>query len=255
MAVEGGIDVLICSWWGRSGVSSFDTQGVDTDPALFRLAEEMEDYCLEEGGVEEGEPCPVSFAFHLEPYENRSIQTLKEDLAFLQSKYGHFRSLYRRRRASSSKEGEEQPLLPVYFVYDSYHIQADAWKRLLGTEDEAMSVRGSELDGVFFGLWLEDKHGRELVRSEFDGFLFKTQPSSSIITYSLIAEGIYTYFASNGFSYASTQARWSSLCDFVHRVANPLLCSPSVGPGYDDTKIRPWNKKNIMRATASSITM
>lgn len=55
--------------------------------------------------------------------------------------------------------------------------------------------------------------------------------------------GFYTYFASNGFSYGSTWKNWRTLSLYAHQ--NGLLFSPSIGPGYIDTRIRPWNSGNI----------
>ena len=49
----------------------------------------------------------------------------------------------------------------------------------------------------------------------------------------------YTYFAANGFTHGSSWKHWRSLQDFA--VRNSLLFVPSVGPGYVDTRIRPWN--------------
>jgi glycoprotein endo-alpha-1,2-mannosidase len=75
---------------------------------------------------------------------------------------------------------------------------------------------------VFLGLWLEERHGDELAGGGFDGF--------------------YTYFASSGFSYGSTPAHWPEMVRQGRRLG--MLSSLSVGPGYDDEKIRPWNAMN-----------
>ena len=66
--------------------------------------------------------------------------------------------------------------------YDSYHIAAVAWAQLLAPLGR-LTLRGTDHDGVFIGLWLEAPHGRELVTGGFDG--------------------AYTYFA-------------SGVCDLVH---------------------------------------
>ncbi|PSN44627.1 hypothetical protein C0J52_10006 [Blattella germanica] len=52
----------------------------------------------------------------------------------------------------------------------------------------------------------------------------------------------YTYFATNGFTYGSSWKNWRSLGKFARQ--NGLLFVPSVGPGYIDTQIRPWNVAN-----------
>ncbi|MCP9257911.1 Glycoprotein endo-alpha-1,2-mannosidase [Dirofilaria immitis] len=55
-------------------------------------------------------------------------------------------------------------------------------------------------------------------------------------------DGIYTYFAAVGFSYGSTPSNWPSLSAFCRK--NDLIFIPSVGPGYDDRRVRPWNSEN-----------
>jgi glycoprotein endo-alpha-1,2-mannosidase len=106
-------------------------------------------------------------------------------------------------------------------VYDSYHIPAYQWSDILG-KDGADSLRNTNIDAIFLGLWLDSSHGRDLLESGFDG--------------------IYTYFASDGFSYGSTIKNFPYITKFCRK--NNLICNLSVGPGYDDTKIRPWNSQN-----------
>ena len=52
-------------------------------------------------------------------------------------------------------------------------------------------------------------------------------------------DGLYTYFASNGMTQMSTQKRWGEWARQIH--ARGGIFIPSVGPGYDDTPVRPWN--------------
>ena len=51
-------------------------------------------------------------------------------------------------------------------------------------------------------------------------------------------DGFYTYFASRTFTYASEWSHWPQLSAFARE--RGLLFVPSVGPGYDDTRVRPW---------------
>lgn len=84
------------------------------------------------------------------------------------------------------------------------------------------SIRNTPYDGVFIGLLVEEKHKGEVLAAGFDG--------------------IYTYFATNSFSYGSSQRNWRSIKAFCD--SNSLIFIPSVGPGYIDTSIRPWNGQN-----------
>lgn len=192
---EAGIECAVASWWGRPGHSGGDSQGVLTDDALGVL---LEAAALEGVGV----------AFHLEPYEGRSVESLRSDLSYLHTRFGEHPGLYRARGGK-----------PWFYVYDSYHISPAEWRRLLTARGD-LTVRHTELDGVFIGLWLERQHGAELADSGFDGS--------------------YTYFATEGFSFGSSPSNWPSMA----RQHPELLFVPCVGPGYDDSRIRPWNSHN-----------
>ncbi|PRW33846.1 glyco endo-alpha-1,2-mannosidase [Chlorella sorokiniana] len=194
-----GIGVAVISWWGptwRNG--THDTQGVSTDdrlPALLAAAEQA----------------GIAVAFHLEPYPGRTAETVREDLQYLM----------RRPEVAASpavlRLGPQH--LPLFFVYDSYHITPADWAPLLSPGGKG-SVRGGDGDGVFIGLWLNAGDGdSQLLPGGFDGF--------------------YTYFASEAVSYGANPANWPELAAWAQH--NGRLFIPSVGPGYDDSRIRPWN--------------
>lgn len=63
-----------------------------------------------------------------------------------------------------------------------------------------------------------------------------------LITKACYFPGFYTYFASNGFSYGSSWKNWKLLSKFA--IESGLVFVPSVGPGYIDTQVRPWNGAN-----------
>jgi glycoprotein endo-alpha-1,2-mannosidase len=196
------VKVIIVSWWGQPNRSeTTDTQGVNTDETLEILFEVADQW--------NGE---ILISFHLEPYPQRSIESIRSDIEYLNNKYGHHSSICR-------SEGKL-----VYYVYDSYHIPAFQWRRLLTNEGD-LTIRQTRLDGIFIGLWLMRDDGRELLHGGFDG--------------------IYTYFASEEFSYGSTLRNWPRICQFCHE--NDMYCILSVGPGYNDTLIRPWNAHNARK--------
>lgn len=212
-----GIDAAVVSWWGRPGVSKGDSQGIVNDAFLqsvFNTADAL---------LAEGLP-GVRVAVHMEPYEGRSVASVYADLAYLQQRYGERPSWHR-------LAGRR-----VFYVYDSYHIQPADWAKMLKPSaepasatpadvdgdgyavPEPRSVRGSPLDGFFIGLWLEHNHGAELADAGFDG--------------------AYTYFASD-ISYGASQRNWRSMHDAAR--ARGMVFVPCVAPGYDDSRIRPWN--------------
>jgi glycoprotein endo-alpha-1,2-mannosidase len=55
-------------------------------------------------------------------------------------------------------------------------------------------------------------------------------------------DGFYTYFASDKFTAASSWSNWPKFAEFAEK--HDLLFIPSVGPGYHDERIRPWNSEN-----------
>ena len=151
--------------------------------------------------------------FHIEPYKERNTANLRKYLAYIMTRYGNHPAFYRRQVGGVGRA------LPVYYIYDSYLVPAEDWALLLrGTS----SVRHTELDAVFIGLLVESRHQAEILSSGFDGF--------------------YTYFASSGFTYGSTPHNWQALASFA--AGNHLLFVPSVGPGYVDTAVRPWNGRS-----------
>lgn len=80
-------------------------------------------------------------------------------------------------------------------------------------------MRGGASDGVFIGLWLTRGDGASLKTGGFDGG--------------------YTYFASPVTSHGADPRHWRDMS--AEAAARGLMFVPSVGPGYNDTKIRPWN--------------
>ena len=56
--------------------------------------------------------------------------------------------------------------------------------------------------------------------------------------------GFYTYFAAQGFVFSSTLHHWPAQKECAKRLQPPALFIPSVGPGYDDSPVRPWNMAN-----------
>ncbi|XP_076819155.1 glycoprotein endo-alpha-1,2-mannosidase-like [Clavelina lepadiformis] len=215
------------------------------DPVLLR--KHMEQFVLAKIGVlvlswyppekadEEGSPASEQFihsflklanaynlkvCFHIEPYAGRNASSVKEDLKHIIEQYGSHPAFYRtkdpRQLAVNARD------LPLVYVYDSYLTPAEDWNKILTHKESKNSIRGTEYDALVIGLFVERAHKETIRMAGFDGF--------------------YTYFASSGFTYGSKQANWMSLKLYA-RDEN-LIFIPSIGPGYIDTNVRPWNDKN-----------
>lgn len=101
----------------------------------------------------------------------------------------------------------------VFYVYDSYQIESLEWAKAFST-----------LDGTAYviGLVVEYRHVQDIIAGKFDA--------------------AYTYFVADGFSYGCTTKNWARIRKEL--AVNEIDFIPSVGPGYDDTSIRPWNVAN-----------
>ncbi|XP_065183189.1 glycoprotein endo-alpha-1,2-mannosidase-like protein [Sycon ciliatum] len=154
----------------------------------------------------------VSIAFHLEPYEPRSAKDVYNDLKYIIDTYGQHPAFYRTRLSAGT------PSRPIVYAYDSYKIPTDQWKALL-TEGGAMSIRASKYDCLMVGLVVNKNDLEKLHAAGFDGS--------------------YTYFASKTFTFGSNPENWKWLNELSAKLN--MLFIPSIGPGYDDTAIRPWN--------------
>lgn len=156
--------------------------------------------------MDEAQKAGVKVCFHLEPYPGRSPETVKNDIKILLDTYGNHPAFYR-------MDGK-----PLFFVYDSYLISAADWAKLL-TPEGSITIRNTSLDAIMIGLWV--KQGEESY-FETSGF-----------------DGMYTYFAATGFTYGSTPGNWKYIQKWADDHGKIFI--PSVGPGYIDTRIRPWN--------------
>ncbi|KMQ59367.1 alpha-mannosidase [Chryseobacterium angstadtii] len=187
MMKDSGVGVVILSWLGKD---SF------VDKSITRYLDMADQFGLK-------------VAFHIEPFY-KSVDELREQLSYLVKTYSRHHAFYK-------KNGK-----PLYYVYDSYKISPQEWSELL-SKNGTKTVRNTELDGFYIGLWVEKEHSAFFETSGFDGF--------------------YTYFASEGFVFGSTVSNWNYLSQYAKD--HQLIFIPCVGPGYSDTRIRPWNEANF----------
>ena len=152
----------------------------------------------------------LSVCFHIEPYAGRSAQSVRDNIKSLIAQFGHYPAFYR-------INGK-----PCFFVYDSYLIPADDWATLLQPKGR-ITIRGTEWDAVIIGLWVKRDEEDFFTTSGMDGF--------------------YTYFAATGFTYGSTPYNWIAIQQWASDHGKIFI--PCVGPGYIDTRVRPWNGATI----------
>lgn len=150
----------------------------------------------------------LKLAFHIEPIY-QTVEQFKGILEYIVVNYSEHPAMYK-------LNGK-----PFYYLYNSYKLNYQKWRSLLHP-DSAASIRNTPLDGIFISLWTLRRDGEFALVSGFDGF--------------------YTYYATDGFHFGSTASNWKYMSDFARK--NDLIFVPCVGPGYIDTRIRPWNKRN-----------
>jgi glycoprotein endo-alpha-1,2-mannosidase len=157
----------------------------------------------------------IRICFHIEPRlgpGGRDATMVREAIVYLLDTYGESPALYR-----DAEHGNR----PMFYIYDSYLTPADEWATILAP-DGNISLRGTKYDSLVVGLWVKQHEERFFLDGHFDGF--------------------YTYFATDGFTYGSTQRHWKALAEWAGR--HDKLFIPCVAPGYIDTRIRPWNRRN-----------
>ncbi|MCP4640959.1 MAG: alpha-mannosidase [bacterium] len=149
--------------------------------------------------------------FHIEP-RDRDAAKFKDAVKYIIDTYGNAPAFYR-------DPGRDNR--PLFYVYDSYLTPAKEWATVLAP-DAAETIRGTQYDADVIALYVKKGDESFVETGHFDGF--------------------YSYFAVDGFVYGSTIANWPRMAKWARE--NDKLFIPSVGPGYIDTRIRPWNDKN-----------
>jgi molybdopterin-biosynthesis enzyme MoeA-like protein/nicotinamide mononucleotide (NMN) deamidase PncC len=154
----------------------------------------------------------IKVCFHIEPFPGRNAQTTRDAIIYIIEKYGSHPAFY--------CFGKDNPR-PMFYIYDSYLTPAEQWKTVLSPEG-SLTIRNTKYDSVVIGLWVNEHEQAFMTEGHFDGY--------------------YTYFATDGFTFGSTIENWPRLAEWAQQ--NDELFIPSVGPGYVDLRIRPWNNVN-----------
>lgn len=150
----------------------------------------------------------IRICFQIEPAARRTVAEARASIVAITDTFGAHPAFYR----------DPQTGRPMFFVYDSYQIPAERWAQVLAPGG-ADTIRRTRYDADMIGLWVQADEHAFFETSGFDGF--------------------YTYFVSRGFSYGATPEHWPALQRWA--VQSGLRFIPSVGPGYLDARVRPWN--------------
>ena len=208
--VESGIGVISVSWYPEKlsdqQIGSEKLKNFDPVANLHKLFKIAELY-------------DVKINFHIEPYTGRSASSVIKDIIYIIDHYSHYTSFYL-----------YNDLDPLFYIYDSYFISPKDWSQVL---EPSSTFRTSKYNSYVISLLVQSVELDKILTSHFDG--------------------CYTYFATDRFTFGSTLDNWSHISSAIQKFNaqnqirgqdRKFLWIPSVGPGYLDTKIRPWNSQN-----------
>ena len=204
-----GVDTVMLSWWGRADANiRRDSQGVSTDELVPAV-------------LEAAAAAGIGVTWHLEPYGGRSPATVREDLHYLHRRYGGHPGVWRQSRGESDEDG---PLVPVVFLYDvsaehSGPSEADRQRAAAAWKEVATAIRGTAHDAMLISLYVDERDVAFVSAAGLDG--------------------AYSYFAAEGFTHGAQSRSWAHITRRLAKDGKTFF--PSVGPGYNDTLIRPWN--------------
>jgi hypothetical protein len=160
---QAGVGVIITSWWG---------QGSREDQAVPLLLQTAEEY-------------GIKVAFHLEPYNGRTAETLLSDIRYLYEHYGSSPAFFR--STATSRYSPDPASKGMFFVWnigakgaEGERVEAEYWREAMdavhGLQEGALIIANTKdgswiHDGHFDGLYnyatlhLEESNGFDWARS------------------------------------------------------------------------------------------
>ena len=120
--------MLAVSWYPPGLADEHGPQSDALVPTLLRLAAEYH----------------LRICLHIEPYENRTVENLREHLAYVHRAYGSHPAYYRMRRG-----GQVGGELPVFYVYDSYRTDPQQWARLFSSKGKRTFQNNFSLSSIW----------------------------------------------------------------------------------------------------------
>ena len=180
---QAGVGVIVTSWWGQG---SREDQAV---PLLFQTAEQY----------------GIKVAFHIEPYNGRTAESLISDIEYLYQQYGSSPGFFRS-AATSRRSPDPQPK-GMFFVWsvgvkgsEGEPVGADYWRSALDAihalPSGALLIANTTDSG-----WIEDGH--------FDGL----------------------------YNYATLHLEKSNGFDWARSLPPDSLYVPSVIPGFSAARV------------------
>lgn len=156
----------------------------------------------------------IKVNFHIEPFGGRNAKTMRKAIKYIIDSYGSHPAFYR-----DAQHGNR----PMFYIFLSNSTSAEEWATILDVNG-SNTIRGTKYDSIIIGHWVGKREEASLMlNGHFDGF--------------------YTYFVVDGITFGSTTANWGRLASWARD--HDKIFIPCVGPGYDDTRIRPRNAEFV----------
>jgi hypothetical protein len=195
---QAGVGVIISSWWGKDSKE---------DRAVPLLLEKANEY-------------KIKVAFHIEPYNGRTAETLVSDIRYLYDTYGN-RPAFFRSGATSRYSLSPEPK-GMFFV----------WR---------ISTKGAEGEGVEAGYW----------QAAMDSI--HALPESGLI----IANTTDSSWVSDGhfdglYNYATLHLEQSNGFDWARSLPPDSLYVPSVIPGFSARRVGYADRTSVAREHGST---
>jgi glycoprotein endo-alpha-1,2-mannosidase len=133
---QAGIGVMISSWWG---------QGSKEDQAIPLLLKTAEEY-------------GIKVAFHIEPYNGRTPESLVSDIKYIYENYGSSPAFFRL-TATSRYSPSDQPkgIFFVWSIQDQATHDFSYWQKALD-EIHALPESGLVIANSLEAAWIADSH-------------------------------------------------------------------------------------------------
>lgn len=172
---QAGINVIVISWWGKN---SFEDSVV---PLILNAAQTAD----------------LKVSFMIEPYNNRTEQSVIDDIKYIYSTYGSYSSFFHVTKTTRFSNRQSRG---VFFIYNS--TASSSWKDLFN------NLRGTPNDGIF----LMDVDDQALLDKNYANYVINTTGSDGLFNYGqydknsaynrtlpIILDSLLVYAASPGF--------------------------------------------------------
>ena len=160
---QAGVGVMISSWWG---------QGSREDQAVSLLLQTAEEY-------------EIKVAFHIEPYNGRTAESLIGDIQYLYKQYGNSPAFFR--STATSRYSPNPAAKGMFFVWnigskgaEGERVEADYWREamdsihalptgalIIANKTDSGWIEGGHFDGLYnyATLHVDESNGFDWARS------------------------------------------------------------------------------------------